>query len=154
MAVKIYGIREDNKCREEVVSKAAYDKYNGDILKYLDRYVPKSWVQTMTATRQGFSKLNNLPDIYYFTENNIFGDEGCFYTVDFMIHDRGKMTYEPVPVVGSTAQAQQNNDACAYYRITKDEVQVELYVGINSAAYNILKSDSNKELEVICRYYA
>lgn len=154
MSEKVYGICGTNKCRREVVAKEEYDSHNKELIEDLNKVVSKSRVQIMSVTSHGFLASNNRPGIYYFTENNMFGAEGCSYTVEIMIYDRKNMTYEPVPIIYSEARMQEeNNVTCAHYRITKDDVQTELYVSISTAAYNLLKSNSGKELIVICRWY-
>ena len=154
MSEKVYGFSGTNKCRKEVVSKEEYTKKVGQLDNDVSKLIPQNWISIMTVHQQGFSAINNMPRVYSFTENNLFGDSEQSYTVECMIHDFKNGTFVPVPVVNTTAEVQSSEVACAFYSITEDEVQVQLFVGISLAAYNLLKADSNKSLMGICRRYA
>lgn len=114
--VKIYGIREDNKCFERVL--------------------PLAWKKSYTELKKDFTAGD--AGSAYIKIQNPFGKDVTNYTVDcrYVSSNAGHAT-TPIPAKGDAEEVLKSNEVCCYWSTTMDtDKNVTTYISIGQAVYN------------------
>lgn len=117
--VKIYGIREDNKCFEKVI--------------------PLSWIKSVSKSKSDLTSGD--VGSAYIEMQNLFGKNVDDYTVECIwerIYNIAKtIKRTPIPVKGDLEEVLQSKEMCCYWSTSVDsDKNVTLHISISQEVYN------------------